>query len=112
MRIIDQYFGSQIKRYIVGQDLTSESHGTGLGAAAEWVTIVLFAEVARRSFIPLKRQEIYVLFYVASALTGINGAVGVSGGPFGDLIYTGVFFGVYELVKGRREQMTMPLLTP
>src|SRR5438067_9526933 len=63
--------------------------GTSLGSASEWVTIVLFAEVARRSFIPLKRQEIYVLFYIASALTGINGAVGVSGGPFGDLIYTG-----------------------
>jgi hypothetical protein len=63
--------------------------GTGLGAAAEWVTIVLFAEVARRSFIPLKRQEIYVLFYVASSLTGIQGSIGLSGGPFGGLIYDG-----------------------
>jgi hypothetical protein len=63
--------------------------GSGLGSASEWVTIVLFAEVARRSFMPLKRQEIYVLFYVASALTGLNGAIGLSGGPFGDLIWTG-----------------------
>ncbi len=63
--------------------------GTGLQSAAEWVTIVLFAEVARRSFMPLKRQEIYILFYVASALTGLDGALGVSGGPFGGLIWTG-----------------------
>ena len=42
--------------------------GQGLGAAAQWVTIVLFAEIARRSFMPLKRQEIYILFYVAGAL--------------------------------------------
>jgi hypothetical protein len=63
--------------------------GTGLGSAAEWVTIVLFAEVARRSFMPLKRQEIYVLFYVASALTGLDGAIGLSGGPFGGLIWNG-----------------------
>src|SRR5918999_4231928 len=48
--------------------------GQSIGSAAEWVTIVLFAEVARRSFIPLKRQEIYVLFYIAAALSGLNAA--------------------------------------
>src|SRR5205085_4198167 len=63
--------------------------GTELGGASEWVTIVLFAEVARRSFMPLKRQEIYVLFYVASALTNLNGTIGLSGGPFGDMICNG-----------------------
>ena len=30
--------------------------GSSLGPAAEWVTIILFAEVARRSFAPLGRQ--------------------------------------------------------
>lgn len=50
--------------------------GQGLGSAAQWVTIVLFAEVARRSFVPLKRAEIYTLFYVAGGLSS------VSGGPF------------------------------
>src|SRR5215210_1870840 len=63
--------------------------GQNIGSASEWVTIVLFAEVARRSFMPLKRQEIYVLFYVASALTGLNGAIGLSGGPFGDMLWNG-----------------------
>ena len=42
--------------------------GGSLGAAAEWVTIILFIEIARRSFTTLRRQEIYVLFYVAASL--------------------------------------------
>ena len=62
--------------------------GASLGAASQWVTIVLFSEVARRSFLPLKRQEIYCLFYMAGALTstGFGGLPGISGGPFGNLI--------------------------
>lgn len=56
--------------------------GVGLGAAAEWVTIVLFAEVMRRSLQPLKRQEIYMLYYIAASLTAMGaGAYGLSGGP-------------------------------
>ncbi len=54
--------------------------GVGLGAAAEWVTIVLFAEVMRRSLQPLKRQEIYMLYYIAASLTAM-GLFGLSGGP-------------------------------
>src|SRR4028118_355113 len=40
--------------------------GQGLGAASEWVTIILFMEIARRSFQVLKKQEIYLLYYVGS----------------------------------------------
>lgn len=62
--------------------------GSGLGAAAQWVTIVLFAEIARRSFLPLKRQEIFLLYYVAGGLAAVAGADrGISGGPFGWLIW-------------------------
>jgi len=62
--------------------------GGTMGPAAQWVTIVLFAEVARRSFIPLKRQEIYILFYVAGGLSSVVLAdKGISGGPFGYLIW-------------------------
>src|SRR3954465_780390 len=61
--------------------------GESLGSASEWVAIVLFAEVARRSFIPLKRQEIYILFVIASSLSGLNRDLGVSGGAFGNLIW-------------------------
>jgi hypothetical protein len=41
--------------------------GTGgsITEAARWVTIILFAEVARRSFKDLKMQEIYILYYMA-----------------------------------------------
>ena len=42
--------------------------GGGLGAAAEWVTIILFAEITKRSFTSLTRQEVYVLYYVAAGL--------------------------------------------
>lgn len=66
--------------------------GQGLGSAAQWVTIVLFAEIARRSFIPLKRQEIYILFYVAGALVHMTMADrGLSGGSFSGLIWNQYF---------------------
>ena len=62
--------------------------GQSLGGAAQWVTIVLFSEIARRSFHPLKRQEIYCLYYMAGALTvtGFSALPGISGGPFGGWI--------------------------
>ena len=62
--------------------------GQSLGAAAEWVTIILFAELARRSFSNLKRQEVYVLFYVASGIAAVTiGHVALSGGPFAGPIW-------------------------
>ena len=41
--------------------------GTGIGPAARWVTIILFAEIARRSYTDLKQQEIFILYYMAGA---------------------------------------------
>jgi hypothetical protein len=41
--------------------------GTGIGPAARWVTIILFAEIAKRSFTELKQQEIFLLYYMAGA---------------------------------------------
>ena len=41
--------------------------GTGIGPAARWVTVILFAQVARRSLKDLRQQEVFVLFY----MTGI-----------------------------------------
>ncbi len=66
--------------------------GQGVGDAAEWVTIVLFAEVARRSYKPLKKQEIYVLFYIAASLTSVaNADRGLAGGPFANKIWDAYF---------------------
>ena len=62
--------------------------GQTLGSAAEWVTIILFAELAKRSFTKLKRQEIYVLFYVASSIAAVSLAhVALAGGPFAAAIW-------------------------
>ena len=41
--------------------------GASLGPAARWVTVILFAEVARRSLKNLRQQEVFILFY----MTGI-----------------------------------------
>jgi len=41
--------------------------GSGIGPAARWVTIILFAEVAKRSYTHLKQQEIFLLYYMAGA---------------------------------------------
>jgi len=61
--------------------------GAGMGPAAEWVTIILFAEIARRSLTRLSRQEVYILYYIAGGLTTIIGGVMLAGGPFGMLIW-------------------------
>jgi hypothetical protein len=41
--------------------------GTGIGPAARWVTIILFAELAKRSYSDLKQQEVFLLYYMAGA---------------------------------------------
>ncbi len=53
--------------------------GAGLGPAAEWVTIILFAELARRSLNALKKQEMYLIYHVAASLAG--------GGAFAGLVW-------------------------
>ncbi len=59
--------------------------GGGIGAAAQWVTVILFLEVAKRSFTSLRRQEIFLLVYVASAL------VAREEGAFLDLLWRQYF---------------------
>jgi hypothetical protein len=44
--------------------------GQGVGPAAQWVTVILFIEIARRAQSQLKRAEIFVLFYMAGAAMG------------------------------------------
>ncbi|HPD14735.1 MAG TPA: peptide transporter [Planctomycetota bacterium] len=61
--------------------------GQTLGPAAEWVTIILFTEVARRSFITLRRQEVYILYYVAGGLAAAVVAANLAGGPFTGFIW-------------------------
>jgi hypothetical protein len=41
--------------------------GADIGPAAQWVTVILFVELARSSFTVMKRPEIYILYYMAGA---------------------------------------------
>ncbi len=45
--------------------------GHGIGPAAQWVTVILFIEVAKRAHRHLNRSEIFVLFFMASAAMGM-----------------------------------------
>jgi OPT oligopeptide transporter protein len=56
--------------------------GMGVGPAAQWVTVILFIEVARRAHKRLRRAEIFVLFYMAGA---------VMAQPFSGLLYNQFF---------------------
>lgn len=61
--------------------------GTDMGDAADWVVIILFVEVARRSFISLRKQELYILKYTVSHLTTFMGGLALGGGVFAHLVY-------------------------
>ena len=47
--------------------------GIEMGSAAQWVTVILYVEVARRAFTRLKRPEIFVLFYMCGAVVQKHG---------------------------------------
>ncbi len=65
--------------------------GQSLGGAANWVTIILFVEIAKRTFIKLKTQELLMLYWVSGSLVVMGGKLGTGvqlfGGPFGGLIW-------------------------
>lgn len=42
--------------------------GVGMGGAAQWVTVILYVEVARRAFTKIRRPELFVLFYMCGAV--------------------------------------------
>jgi hypothetical protein len=52
--------------------------GTGVGEAAQWVTVILFIEVARRAHKTLAKPELFVLYYMAAAIMA---------SPFSGLLY-------------------------
>jgi len=42
--------------------------GVGIGGAAQWVTVILFIEMAKRANATLKKAEIFILFYMAGCV--------------------------------------------
>ncbi len=65
--------------------------GSGLAGAAEWMTIILFIEIGKRSFVTLKKQEVVILFWAASGVMALGTTFGsgasLVGGPFSTLIW-------------------------
>ena len=46
--------------------------GHGVGPAAQWVTVILFIEIAKRANKRLSRAEIFILFYISGAIVSQN----------------------------------------
>jgi len=61
--------------------------GTNIGGGAQWVTVLLFLELARRSYQKVSRQELMIINHMASTLTGMAGGIMLSGGVFASLIW-------------------------
>ena len=65
--------------------------GMSMAGGAEWVTLILFIEMAKRTFVYLRTQEIIILYWVAGGLVMMGGKLGTGadlfGGPFGVLIW-------------------------
>src|SRR5574344_1675499 len=50
--------------------------GMGVGSAAQWVTVILFIELAKRANATLKKAEIFILFYMAGSIIS-SGNIGL-----------------------------------
>lgn len=49
--------------------------GMGIGASAQWVTVILFVEIAKRANANLNRANLFILFYICGAVMsqGVHG---------------------------------------
>ncbi len=49
--------------------------GMGIGGAAQWVTVILFVEIAKRANASLNRANLFILFYICGAVMsqGVHG---------------------------------------
>jgi hypothetical protein len=59
--------------------------GGSMGAAATWVTVILFSEISRRALKTMSKQELVVLLHAANVM--IAGTAMFPGGPFGQFVY-------------------------
>lgn len=62
--------------------------GVGIGGAAQWVTVILFIEVARRAHKHLNKSEIFVLFFMAGSMMG---GLGLASGRTSGLLWDQFF---------------------
>jgi hypothetical protein len=61
-----------------------------IGPAAQWVTVILFIEIARRAQRSLKKQEVFVLFWMAAAAMSL---------PFSGLLWNQFFINSDAAIK-------------
>ena len=65
--------------------------GQSMAGGAEWVTMILFIEIAKRSFVRLRPQEVIIIYWIAGGLVVMGGKLGTGadlfGGPFGGLVW-------------------------
>ncbi len=59
--------------------------GGNMGAAGTWVTVILFAQIAKRAMKTMSRQELVVLLHAATIMVAANAMF--PGGPFGYVVY-------------------------
>ena len=59
--------------------------GGSMGAAGTWVTVILFAQIAKRAMKTMSRQELVVLLHAATIMVAANAMF--PGGPFGGVVY-------------------------
>lgn len=59
--------------------------GGSMGAAGTWVTVILFAQIAKRAMKSMSRQELVVLLHAATIMVAANALF--PGGPFGHVVY-------------------------
>ncbi len=65
--------------------------GGSMGAAAVWVTVILFSEISRRALKTMSKQELVVLLHAAGIM--IAGTAMFPGGPFGQFVYRAYLVG-------------------
>jgi hypothetical protein len=73
--------------------------GIGVGPAAQWVTVILFIEIAKRAHKSMKRAEIFILFYMAGAVMSV---------PFEGLVWN-QFFVQSQAVAGQGMREMIPV---
>ncbi len=66
--------------------------GAGIGGAAQWVTLILFMEITKRSLTKMTKQEIYIIYCLAGSLIAPGLVLGAAtltlqGGAFSELIW-------------------------
>jgi len=65
--------------------------GANISMAAQWVTVIMFMEIARRALRPLNTQNLIVLLHAAHVMIAAHFLF--PGGPMGELVYRGYLVG-------------------